>query len=80
MGMHQLLAPLLIALLILGVALPVWSASAEVDPALRALLRQGDREAEAGAVAVRLRRGEDLKTRPLPELIERMQSEVANRE
>ena len=40
------------------------------------MLVVGDREAEAGAVAVRLRSGEDLGARPLPEVIARMRAEV----
>ncbi len=44
------------------------------------MLVVGDREEAAGAVAVRLRSGEDLKTRPLPELIERMRTEADSRE
>ena len=44
------------------------------------MLVVGDREAEAGAVAVRLRNGENLKARPLPEVIERMQAEVASKQ
>ena len=43
------------------------------------MLVVGDREAEAGAVAVRLRSGEDLKARPLAEVIERMRAEVEER-
>jgi len=43
------------------------------------MLVAGDREAEAGAVAVRLRSGEDLKARPLTEVIERMRAEVEER-
>ena len=44
------------------------------------MLVTGDREAEAGEAAVRLRSGEDLKGRPLDEIIERMQREVEARE
>jgi len=40
------------------------------------MLVVGDREAEAGAVAVRLRSGEDLGARTLAEIIERMRVEV----
>jgi len=36
----------------------------------------GDREAEAGTAAVRLRSGEDLKALPVPEIIERMRGEA----
>ena len=43
------------------------------------MLVVGDREAEARAAAVRLRSGEDLKARPMSEIIERMQREVAER-
>jgi threonyl-tRNA synthetase len=43
------------------------------------MLVAGDREAEAGEAAVRLRSGEDLKGRPLGEIIERMQKEVEGR-
>jgi len=43
------------------------------------MLVVGDREAEAGAAAVRLRSGEDLKARPLAEIIERMQKEAQKR-
>ncbi len=43
------------------------------------MLVVGDREAEAGAVAVRLRSGEDLGARPLAEVIERMREEVEAR-
>ena len=41
------------------------------------MLVTGDREAEANEAAVRLRSGEDLKARPITEVIERMQAEVA---
>ena len=41
------------------------------------MLVAGDREAEAEAAAVRLRSGEDLKARPITDVIERMQAEVA---
>ncbi len=44
------------------------------------MLVAGDREAEAGEAAVRLRSGEDLKSRPLAEIIERMQREVETRQ
>ncbi len=40
------------------------------------MLVVGDREAEAGAAAVRLRSGEDLKALPVPEIIERMLGEA----
>ena len=40
------------------------------------MLVVGDREAEAGAAAVRLRSGEDLGAMKLDELIARMQAEV----
>ncbi len=43
------------------------------------MLVVGDREAEAGAVAVRLRGGEDLGARPLAEVIERMRQETAEK-
>jgi threonyl-tRNA synthetase len=43
------------------------------------MLVAGDREAEAGEAAVRLRSGEDLKGRPVGEIIERMQREVNER-
>ncbi len=43
------------------------------------MLVAGDREAEAGEAAVRLRSGEDLKGRPLAEIIERMRQEVETR-
>ncbi len=43
------------------------------------MLVVGDREAEAGAAAVRLRSGEDLKARPVAEIIARMKEEVAQR-
>ncbi|HET8943534.1 MAG TPA: threonine--tRNA ligase, partial [Dehalococcoidia bacterium] len=43
------------------------------------MLVAGDREAEAGEAAVRLRTGEDLKGRPVAEIIERMQREVNER-
>ena len=38
----------------------------------------GDKEAEAGAVAVRLRSGEDLKAKPLAEVIELINQAVEN--
>jgi len=41
------------------------------------MLVVGDREAEAGAAAVRLRSGEDLKALPVAEIIERMLGEAA---
>jgi threonyl-tRNA synthetase len=43
------------------------------------MLVVGDREAEANAAAVRLRNGEDLKARPLQEIIARMKEEVEQR-
>ncbi len=43
------------------------------------MLVVGDREAEAGAAAVRLRSGEDLGPRPVAEIIERMRREVEER-
>ncbi len=43
------------------------------------MLVTGDREAEAGAAAVRLRSGEDLGAMKLDELIARMQAEVEER-
>jgi len=43
------------------------------------MLVVGDREAEANAAAVRLRSGEDLKARPIEEIIERMRKEAAER-
>jgi threonyl-tRNA synthetase len=43
------------------------------------MLVAGDREAEAGEASVRLRSGEDLKSRPIAELIERMRQEVSQR-
>ena len=43
------------------------------------MLVVGDREAEANAAAVRLRNGEDLKARPVQEIISRMQEEVEQR-
>jgi len=43
------------------------------------MLVVGDREAEAGAAAVRLRSGEDLGAMPVAELIARMQREVEER-
>ncbi len=42
------------------------------------MLVAGDKEAEAGAVAVRLRSGEDLKAKPLAEVIEMMKKAVEN--
>jgi threonyl-tRNA synthetase len=42
------------------------------------MLVVGDKEQQAGAVAVRLRSGEDLKARPLAEVVERMRAEVAS--
>ena len=44
------------------------------------MLVVGDREAEADGAAVRLRSGEDLKTRSTDEIIERIQGEVERRE
>jgi threonyl-tRNA synthetase len=41
------------------------------------MLVVGDREAEAGTAAVRLRTGEDLKAMAVPDIIARMQEEVA---
>ena len=43
------------------------------------LLVVGDREAEAGTVAVRTRGGEDLGVMPLAELAERLTAEIASR-
>jgi threonyl-tRNA synthetase len=43
------------------------------------MLVAGDREAEAGEASVRLRSGEDLKSRPLDEIIDRMRQEVEQR-
>ena len=43
------------------------------------LLVVGDREAEAGTVAVRTRGGEDLGVMPLAELVERLTAEIASR-
>jgi len=43
------------------------------------MLVVGDREAEAGEAAVRLRNGEDLKSRPVAETIERMLGEAKER-
>jgi len=43
------------------------------------MLITGDREAESDQAAVRLRSGEDLKGRPLAEIIERMRQEVEAR-
>jgi threonyl-tRNA synthetase len=43
------------------------------------MLVVGDREAEANAAAVRLRSGEDLKARPMTEIIARMKEEVSQR-
>jgi threonyl-tRNA synthetase len=43
------------------------------------MLVVGDREAEAGAAAVRLRSGDDLGARQIAEIIERMQQEVTER-
>jgi len=44
------------------------------------MLVVGDREAEANAAAVRLRSGEDLKARPVEEIVSRMSEEVSRRE
>ncbi len=43
------------------------------------MLVVGDREAEAGEASVRLRSGEDLKSRPVAEIIERMRKEAGER-
>ncbi len=43
------------------------------------MLVVGDREAEAGTAAVRLRNGQDLKALPLDQIIARMESEAAAR-
>jgi len=43
------------------------------------MLVVGDREAEANAAAIRLRSGEDLKARPITEIIARMKEEVSQR-
>jgi len=43
------------------------------------MLVVGDREAEANAAAVRLRSGEDLKARPVEEIVHRMSQEVSER-
>jgi threonyl-tRNA synthetase len=43
------------------------------------MLVVGDREAEAGTAAVRLRNGEDLKAQPLDQIIARMESETLAR-
>ena len=43
------------------------------------MLVVGDREAEASAAAVRLRSGEDLKARPMTEIIARMKEEGSQR-
>ncbi len=43
------------------------------------MLVVGDREAEAKAAAVRLRSGEDLKARPVEEIVSRMSEEVKQR-
>src|SRR5437870_6171777 len=43
------------------------------------MLVVGDREAESNAAAVRLRSGEDLKARPVEEIIARMKEEVSQR-
>ncbi len=42
------------------------------------MLVAGDKEAEAGAVAVRLRSGEDLKAKPVAEVVEMMKTAVVN--
>jgi threonyl-tRNA synthetase len=43
------------------------------------MLVVGDREAEANAAAVRLRSGEDLKARPVEDIIRRMSQEISQR-
>jgi threonyl-tRNA synthetase len=43
------------------------------------MLVVGDREQEQGAVAVRLRSGEDLKTKPLDEFIALAQAAIASK-
>ena len=43
------------------------------------MLVVGDREAEAGAAAVRLRSGEDLKARPLDEVVGLLQADIRER-
>lgn len=43
------------------------------------MLVVGDREAEAGTAAVRLRSGEDLGAQPIAEIIERMRAQVESR-
>lgn len=43
------------------------------------MLVVGDREAEAGTAAVRLRSGEDLGARPIAEIIEQMRAQVESR-
>jgi threonyl-tRNA synthetase len=43
------------------------------------MLVVGDREAKAGAAAVRLRSGEDLGATPLNEIVERITGEVASK-
>jgi threonyl-tRNA synthetase len=40
------------------------------------MLVVGDREAEAGAAAVRLRSGENLGPRPVPEIVERINEDI----
>jgi threonyl-tRNA synthetase len=44
------------------------------------MLVVGDKEAEQGAVAVRLRNGKDLGSMPVADLIERLKTEIANRQ
>jgi threonyl-tRNA synthetase len=44
------------------------------------MLVVGDKEAEAGTVSVRIRNGENPGAMPLPDLIERLQSEARSRE
>jgi threonyl-tRNA synthetase len=44
------------------------------------MLVAGDREQEAGAVAIRLRSGEDLKSKPLEEFLAMAQTAIANKQ
>jgi threonyl-tRNA synthetase len=44
------------------------------------MLVVGDKEAEAGAVAIRLRSGEDLKAKPLAEFIALAKDAIAKKE
>ena len=44
------------------------------------MLIVGDREIEAGGVAVRMRSGDDLGTVPLSEVVERVSAEAASRQ